>query len=69
MTNQSMSTDYIDQSQRVDESYMTSGGTGRDMGSRTMLIDLNVGDTLSLYCSSCYEVLFTNICVWSHDVW
>ena len=49
--------------QRLDESYMTSGGVGRDMASRTMIVELAMGDTLSLYCSSCYEVLYTNICI------
>ena len=48
---------------RVDQSYQNSDGGVRDMGGRTLLMNLDVGDTLYLYCSNCYEVLFVNVCV------
>ena len=48
---------------RVDQSYQNSDGGVRDMGGRTLLLELDVGDTLYLYCSNCYEMLFVNVCV------
>ena len=48
---------------RVDQSYQNSDGGVRDMGGRTLLMELDVGDTLYLYCSNCYEMLFVNVCV------
>ena len=48
--------------ERINESMLTSGN-GRDMASRTLMLEMRPGDTLYLYCSMCYEVLYTNICI------
>ena len=48
---------------RVDQSYQNSDGGVRDMGGRTLLMELDVGDTLYLHCANCYEMLFVNVCI------